>query len=112
MLPDAASLARFAQSHPGDPRAGEELFFGATLNCGQCHVANGRGRAQEGTDLDGLGLRLDRAQLVRCLLDPSAKMAAAHRSVKSPAATSTPLQFADLITFLQELRQPPASARR
>ena len=53
VLPDAASLTRFAQSHPGDPRGRRAVLRGKTLDCGRCHIANGRGKAHKGPDLMG-----------------------------------------------------------
>ena len=105
---DPVVLAGFARNHPGDPRAGETLFFENTLlSCARCHVADGKGSATPGPDLSGLGARLDRSRIIQALLEPSARTASAHQSVRAGLSSISSLQFADLISFLQELRQEP-----
>ncbi|MGA8348608.1 MAG: HEAT repeat domain-containing protein, partial [Isosphaeraceae bacterium] len=101
------SLRQFALSHLADPRKGEELFFeNRDIACGQCHAAAGRGAGTSGLDLSGLATRCDKVQLIRSLLEPSPRVAAAHQPVKSLAGTLTPLEFTDLIGFLERLKQP------
>jgi HEAT repeat protein len=108
----AAELGQFALRHPGDPRKGEELFFEKpSLACGRCHAA-GRGSAKEGPDLSGLGLSLDKAQIVQSLLEPTARLSDAHQAVKGPLHSLTPLEFTDLLTFLQSLKQSPSPVPR
>ncbi len=68
----------------------------------------GRGAGTPGPDLSGLASRSDKVQLIRSLLEPSPRVAAAHQPVKSPASTLTPLEFTDLIGFLERLKQPAA----
>ena len=103
------TLRQFALSHLADPRKGEELFFeNRDIACGRCHAAAGRGAGTPGPDLSGLASRSDKVQLIRCLLEPSHRVAAAHQPVKSLAGTLTPLEFTDLIGFLERLKQPAA----
>ncbi|MBV8310864.1 MAG: c-type cytochrome, partial [Planctomycetaceae bacterium] len=106
---DIERLRQFALSHLADPRKGEELFFeNKDIACGQCHAAAGRGAGTSGPDLSGLASRSDKVQLIRFLLEPSQRVAAAHQPVKSLAGTLTPLEFTDLIGFLERLKQPAA----
>jgi HEAT repeat protein len=106
---DIERLRQFALSHLADPRKGEELFFeNREIACGQCHAAAGRGAGTSGQDLSGLASRSDKVQLIRSLLEPSPRVAAAHQPVKSLAGTLTPLEFTDLIGFLARLKQPAA----
>ncbi|MGO8899272.1 MAG: hypothetical protein ACLQU5_13140, partial [Isosphaeraceae bacterium] len=56
----------------------------------------------------GLASRSDKVQLIRSLLEPSHRVATAHQPVKSLAGTLTPLEFTDLIGFLERLKQPAA----
>jgi HEAT repeat protein len=105
--PRVETLRQFALSHLADPRKGEELFFeNRDIACGRCHAAAGRGVGTPGPDLSGLASRSDKVQLIRSLLEPSPRLAAAHQPVKSLAATLTPLEFTDLIGFLERLKQP------
>ncbi len=105
--PRVETLRQFALGHLADPRKGEELFFeNRDIACGRCHAAAGRGAGTPGPDLSGLAARSDKAQLIRSLLEPSPRLAAAHQPVKSLASTLTPLEFTDLIGFLERLKQP------
>src|SRR5271166_3981604 len=106
---DIERLRQFALSHLADPRKGEELFFeNKDIACGQCHAAAGRGAGTSGPDLSGLASRSDKVQLIRSLLEPSHRVATAHQPVKSLAGTLTPLEFTDLIGFLERLKLPAA----
>ncbi|MGZ3414125.1 MAG: c-type cytochrome [Isosphaeraceae bacterium] len=78
------------------------------MACGQCHAAAGRGAGTSGPDLSGLASRSDKVQLIRSLLEPSPRVAAAHQPVKNLVGTLTPLEFTDLIGFLERLKQPAA----
>jgi HEAT repeat protein/glucose/arabinose dehydrogenase len=105
------NLRQFALTHLADPREGEELFFeNQDIACGRCHAAAGRGAGTPGPDLSGLASRRDKVQLIRVLLEPSPRLAAAHQPVKSLASTLTPLEFTDLIGFLERLKQPEAES--
>jgi len=106
------TLRQFALSHLADPRKGEEIFFeDREIACGRCHAAAGRGVGTPGPDLSGLASRSDKVQLIRSLLEPSPRLAAAHQPVKSLASTLTPLEFTDLIGFLERLKQPAAEKK-
>ena len=67
---DVQALARYVQSlnstaaegpAPGDPMAGERIFFGAG-QCASCHIAEGRGSSL-GPDLSDVGRRLTQEDL-------------------------------------------------
>ncbi len=75
-------LRAFALGHPGDPKNGEALFFDARgLNCARCHAVDGRGNAGLGPDLAGLALKYDKAEVVRSVLEPSARIAIGYQAV-------------------------------
>ena len=100
--PGIETLRRFALGHLADPLKGEVLFFeNRDIACGRCHAAAGRGAGTPGPDLSGLAARIDKVQLIRALLEPSQRVAAAHKPVKSLASSLTPLEFTDLIGFLE-----------
>jgi HEAT repeat protein len=108
---DNETLRRFALTHLADPRKGEVLFFeNREIACGQCHAAAGRGAGTPAPDLNGLGSRYNKVQLIDSLLEPSPEVAAAHQSVRSLAGKLTPLEFTDLIGFLERLKQHAAEA--
>lgn len=83
--PDAISLDAlrdFAQSHEGDVRKGEELFFDPRgIGCVKCHAAGGRGTANIGPDLTGLALKYDKAEIIRSVLEPSNRLATGYQPV-------------------------------
>jgi len=69
----AAAYERHALEHRGDPRAGEALFTTHEgLRCTKCHRVTGMERA--GPNLDGVGDKFARADLVREVLLPSASI--------------------------------------
>jgi HEAT repeat protein len=104
----AGEMREFALRHLADARKGEELFFeNRQIACGRCHAAAGRGADKPGPSLDGVGSRFDKKQLVDCLLTPSLQVARAHESIKNLASTLTPLEFTDLVGFLERLKQSP-----
>ncbi len=101
------SLQQFAVTHLADPRQGEELFFeNSTLSCGRCHSVSGRGAGTSGPDLNGLASRHNKSEIIHLLLEPPDRIAAAHQPIKNLAGTLTPLQFTDLVGFLEKLKQP------
>ncbi len=72
----------FAMEHDGDTSRGEAIFFDAKgIGCVKCHSAGGRGTADVGPDLTGLALKYDRAEVVRSVLEPSARMAIGYQPV-------------------------------
>lgn len=78
--PGVEALRAFALGHSGDARKGEELFFDPRgLNCARCHSAGGRGTSTVGPDLTGLALKYDKAEVVRSVLEPSARIAAGYQ---------------------------------
>lgn len=64
---------------PGDPKAGEQLFWGKA-ECGGCHRIRGRGGLL-GPDLSDIGATRALAQLREAILDPDADGAPGYRSV-------------------------------
>jgi hypothetical protein len=99
-----AVLGRFAMSHPGDARAGEELFFGKPLECHSCHAAADRGQSRNGSDLSRLGALRDQKAIIAVLLEPPGDLAKTHRPVSAHLERLSPVQFADLISFLASLK--------
>jgi len=68
------SLARLApEPVQGNPRLGEQLFWGAG-NCGTCHMVSGRG-GRQGPDLTEAGDKRSAGNLRQSLLDPEASIA-------------------------------------
>jgi putative heme-binding domain-containing protein len=73
-------LRAFALSHPGDPRNGEAIFFDPNgVGCLKCHAAGGRGATGIGPALDGLATKYDKAEVVRSVLEPSARIATGYQ---------------------------------
>src|SRR5713226_2676383 len=64
---------------PGDPRSGEELFWGKA-GCNQCHRIRGRG-GMLGPDLTNIGGTRPLPQLRDAILDPDADVAPGYRAV-------------------------------
>jgi putative heme-binding domain-containing protein len=74
------ALRAFALGHSGDARKGEDMFFDPKgLNCAKCHSAGGRGESSIGPDLTGLALKYDKAEIVRSVLEPSARIATGYQ---------------------------------
>jgi putative heme-binding domain-containing protein len=75
-------LRKFAATHDGDLRHGEELFFDPKgVGCARCHSAGGRGTASIGPDLTGLAAKYDRNEIIRSVLEPSSRLAIGYQSV-------------------------------
>ncbi|MGD0478682.1 MAG: PQQ-binding-like beta-propeller repeat protein [Terracidiphilus sp.] len=62
-----------ATAVPGDPKAGERIFFGDG-KCSTCHMVRGRG-TPNGPDLSDVGRRLRLEELKQKLTDPDARIA-------------------------------------
>jgi putative heme-binding domain-containing protein len=61
----------FAMANSGDANRGREIFFDANgVNCMRCHSIEGRG-GHIGPDLNGIGTKQDRAQIIESVLYPS-----------------------------------------
>lgn len=56
---------------PGDRERGEHLFEQSSMQCRSCHRINNQG-GQVGPELDSIGKKFNRAQLLTSILDPSA----------------------------------------
>jgi putative heme-binding domain-containing protein len=56
---------------PGDPERGRKVFFATTgAQCTNCHRIGGKGK-EVGPDLDAIGKKYTRAQILENILDPS-----------------------------------------
>ena len=76
------ALRAFALSREGDPRSGEALFFDAKgVGCVKCHAAGGKGTQGIGPDLTGLALKYDKTEVIRSVLEPSARLANGYQPV-------------------------------
>jgi cytochrome c oxidase cbb3-type subunit III len=65
---------------PGDPKAGEELFWGKA-NCGGCHAVQGRG-GRLGPDLSNIGGARALPQLHQAILDPDAEISPGYQGAQ------------------------------
>ncbi|MBM3985252.1 MAG: c-type cytochrome, partial [Planctomycetes bacterium] len=59
----------------GDRDAGREVFARASLNCGKCHAVDEWGRQVVGPNLQGVGRRLSRLQLLESICAPNRRIA-------------------------------------
>ena len=101
-----ADLRRFVLGHSGDARKGETLFFeNQAIACARCHEAGGRASATPGPDLSGVGRKYDKAELIRSVLEPAARIGIAHRTIQSSVSVLSPLELTDLITYLESLKK-------
>jgi HEAT repeat protein len=109
--PDIKALRRFVLGHPGDPRKGEELFREHRgVSCSGCHLP-GRPRASSpGPDLGVWAATRTRVELAEALLSPRAAVATAHRSIGGIERVFSPLDLADLVSYLMD--RTSASDRR
>lgn len=96
----------------GDPGKGQRLFRDPRgVNCAQCHSVSAPAEWKVvggvvGPDLRGIAARYDRAELIRSVLEPGARVQAAEKSLM-PEGVFRPLsleQFADLVAYLEALR--------
>jgi len=85
---DAELLVRYIRSLnttistasvPGDPKAGEQVFFGTGI-CFACHTVRGRG-GSVGPDLSAVARRLSLPQMTAALTNPGARVPAGYDSV-------------------------------
>jgi putative heme-binding domain-containing protein len=78
----AERLRAFALSNPGDAKKGEAIFFEPKgIGCLKCHAAAGKGTANVGPDLTGLSAKYDKAEIIRSVLEPSARIATGYQPV-------------------------------
>lgn len=89
----AERLRRFMLDHSGDPRKGQELFEKGKGACARCHGAGIRAPLDRDTTLT-------KPALVDALLRPRPPVAAAHQELGRLESLFTPLEFADLVTYL------------
>jgi putative heme-binding domain-containing protein len=66
---------------PGDPQAGEELFWGKA-GCGGCHSIRGKG-GKLGPDLSDIGAVRPLPQLRDAILDPDAEISPGYQGVEA-----------------------------
>src|SRR5207237_350607 len=64
----------------GDPKAGEELFWGKA-DCGRCHAVQGRG-GRLGPDLSNIGGVRALPQLYQSLVDPDAEISPGYQGAQ------------------------------
>jgi uncharacterized repeat protein (TIGR03806 family) len=63
---------------PGNAERGRKLFFeGSGVQCKTCHRIEGKG-TEVGPDLDGIGKKYDRAQILENILEPSKQIDAKY----------------------------------
>ena len=65
---------------PGDPKAGEELFWGKA-GCGGCHAVQGRG-GRLGPDLTNIGGARALPQLQQAIVDPDAEISPGYQGAQ------------------------------
>lgn len=76
-----ADYARFAAANPGDASRGSVVARDANRTlCLRCHVIDGQGQ-QVGPELTGLGARYTRDEIVKSILEPSARLAEGYAAV-------------------------------
>lgn len=70
------SLAFYSEAlHGGDAELGKKIFLErADVACLRCHKLHGVGGGQVGPDLDGVGKRLTREEILESIVFPNAKM--------------------------------------
>lgn len=73
------SSPAFETGAPGDPEAGQKLFWGKA-GCNECHTINGRG-GRLGPDLSDIGAQRPLEALREALLDPAADGAQGYKPV-------------------------------
>lgn len=78
----AATAEAWTPYVPGDPKAGEGLFFAADSNagCGKCHLINGKG-GTVGPELTGVAGTRDPKFIVESILEPSKVIASGYEPV-------------------------------
>jgi putative heme-binding domain-containing protein len=78
----AAQQARLAELSPliadGNPKLGEQLFFGKKANCSACHAVAGKG-ARIGPDLSRIGQSRTGRDLLEAIVYPSASFVNGYR---------------------------------
>ena len=80
--PGIEALRSYSLAHDGDPARGAAIFFAEDgVGCAKCHAAGGRGTADVGPDLSGLITKYDRAEILRSVLEPSARIATGYQPV-------------------------------
>ena len=86
MVAEPGSIAReglrtFALTHTGAPKTGEALFRDSQgLNCVRCHAGAGQGTGVGvGPDLTGLASKYDKAEIIRSVLEPTARIATGYQ---------------------------------
>ena len=75
-----AVLRAAGMERDGDPERGRALFFDAEgVGCATCHAVGGKGTAAIGPDLAGLASKYDREEIIRSILEPSARIATGYQ---------------------------------
>jgi len=76
---------------PGDPAAGQALFWSAKAGCANCHQVNGKG-GQLGPDLSNAGATRALPQLRDAIVDPDADGAQSYRGATAVLRDGRTLQ--------------------
>ncbi|MCA9001525.1 MAG: HEAT repeat domain-containing protein, partial [Planctomycetes bacterium] len=108
----------------GNAEAGRKVFLeNATASCLRCHTVDGEGGdalpAEVGPNLSGVGLRLDRQELLTAIVQPAATIASgfeiygdggqlipASAMLPNLGSLLTPREIRDLVEYLTTLRKP------
>jgi cytochrome c553 len=99
-------MRRFALGHAGDARKGETLFFeNQAIACARCHAVAGRGSANLGPDLSGVGRKHKKGEIIGLVLEPPTRIGIAHRTIQNSVSMLSPLELTDLLTFLVSLKK-------
>ena len=73
--------ARFAMEHPGDPVAGQRVFWDAAgVACIRCHAVAGQGSSL-GPDMTAIGAQFGRRELIENVLYPSRSVREGYQQV-------------------------------
>jgi putative heme-binding domain-containing protein len=79
-LKEAAGLdvyRKFALENAGDPESGARIFQRDTIACGRCHAIDGVEK-RVGPNLQGVGDKFPRDQLIKAILEPDASIAVGY----------------------------------
>jgi putative heme-binding domain-containing protein len=89
--PTQEEYRSYAETHPGDAAGGKKVFHDHKMSCLNCHGQPGEGGA-DGPDLVDVGLKHDRAYLVRAILEPSADLAPGFAAFRALTDTGKELR--------------------
>lgn len=110
-LPADSVVAQYAEAlEGGDPAAGGRIYFGhAAAQCTRCHAIGGRG-GDVGPDLQNVGERMTREEILQSLVEPGAVIAEGYGDADAASAMPpmglvlTRREIRDVVAFLATLR--------